>query len=102
MGVGVPVRSCLAPQKLASTSQAFAERGAQTFRTSSISSGWDAASPPAPGMGSLGPALPPLGLGAREPEAQSSAQPSSSPRVSGSSRSKVPEVLRPRDKLNFG
>ena len=43
---GLLVRSCLAPQKLASTSQALAERGTQTFR--SISPGFEAAFPPAP------------------------------------------------------
>lgn len=48
VGVGVLVRSCVAPQKLASTSQALAEHGAQTFLTSSISPGWNAASAPAP------------------------------------------------------
>lgn len=47
-------------------------------------------------MGIPGPALPPLGSGAREPEVQSSSQPSSSPsrlRVSSlqGSRSPAPE-----------
>lgn len=51
---------------------------------------------PEPGMGIPGPALPPLGSGAREPEVQSSSQPSSSPsrlRVSSlqGSRSPAPE-----------
>lgn len=95
-GGGLPVRSCLARQKLASVSLALAERGTQTFRTSSISPGWDAASLPAPRGPESGPALPPLGSGAREPEAQSSAQPSSFPSRLGvsslqGSRSPAPE-----------
>lgn len=58
---------------------------------------------PEPRIGSPGPALPALGWGAREPEAPSSAQLSSSRlRASGSPRSRVPEVLRPKDKLNSG
>lgn len=64
---GVLVRSCLAPQKLASTSQALAERGTQTFRTSSISPGFEAAFPPAPLSPEWGSRSPHFVLWARAP-----------------------------------
>lgn len=107
MGVGVgglPVRSCLARQKLASVSPALSERGTQTFRTSSHHPRLGRSLPtraPESGIVNVGPALPPLGSGAREPEISPWLSLALSPRASGSPRSRVPEVLCPKDKLNF-
>lgn len=98
---GVPVLSCLAPRKLASTSAALAERGTQTFRSSSIPPGWDAASLPASPSPESGARAPHSLRWARAP-ANLGLSPGLSlalpPRASGSPRSKVSEVLRPKDK----
>lgn len=69
-GWGVPVLSCLAPRKLACTSGTCRARH-PNFSYELHHPRWGGSLPtraPEPGIGSPGPALPPLGPGAREPD----------------------------------
>lgn len=85
--------------------RALAERGTQTFCTNSISPGEEAASLPAPQSPESGARVPHSLRWARA-LANLRLSPRLSlalpPRASGSPRSRFPEVLRPKDKLNFG
>lgn len=95
---GVPVRCCLAPRKLAASSGTCRARHPNFLHELHLPrrGGSLPTRAPEPRIRSPGPSLPPLGSGACEPEAQSSAQPSSSPSRLGVSslqvsRSPAPE-----------